>query len=294
MNEKALIIGGSGFLGSHVADALSESGYDVTIFDIVPSPFRKKEQGMIVGDIQNRDEVRNAVSGFQYVYHFAGIADIEEAQKDPIAAVRCNVLATTYILEACREHKIKRMIYASSVYVYSDQGSFYRSTKQASELLIENYQEIFGLDFTILRFGSLYGRRANDFNFIHNAIKQALVEGKITREGSGEEVRDYINVLDDLYKNSYIMITGTQTVRVKEVLIMIKEMFNNSIELDFIEGQKEDHYKITPYSFKPRIARKLTLNYHYDIGQGILDTIYDTYKRLSQEGCNMRFDSLFK
>jgi len=304
MSNKVIVIGGSGFLGSHVADALSESGFDVKIFDKVHSPYLRTDQRMIVGDIQNFDEMRNAIRGSHYVYHFAGIADIQEAQENPIATVKSNILATAYILDACREFKVKRFVYASSIYVYSDQGSFYRSTKQASELLIENYHEIFQLDFTILRFGSLYGRRANDFNFIYHAIRQALLEGKITREGSGEEIRDYMNVLDaarasvvvldDHHKNAYVMIAGTQTMRVKDLLLMIKEMFNNAVEIDFVEAKKEGHYEITPYSFKPRVGKKLILNSHYDLGQGILDTIYDTFKRLTKEGLKIKLESLLK
>ena len=105
-------------------------------------------------------------------------------------------MGTMYILEACRAFNIKRFIYSSTIYVYTAHGSFYRSTKQACELLIDNYRQEYGLDFTVLRYGSLYGKRANHFNFIHNSIKQALIEGKITRKGDGTEKRAYINIID--------------------------------------------------------------------------------------------------
>ena len=72
----------------------------------------------------------------------------------------------------------------------------YRSSKQSCELPLENYQKEFNLNFTILRYGSLYGSRANDFNFIRNSIRQALLEGIIVRNGNGEEIRDYINIVD--------------------------------------------------------------------------------------------------
>lgn len=297
---KALVFGGSGFLGSHVADALTASGYDVTIFDKRDSVYRKKEQKLITGDIQNQTEVNECIKNADIVYHFAGTADILEAQNNPVETVKNNILAAAYILDACREYKIKRFVYSSSIYVYSDKGSFYRSSKQAVELLIENYSEIYGVDFTILRFGSLYGRRANEFNYIYNAIKQALTEGRIIRNGGGTEIRDYVNVLDaarasikileDEYRNSYVMVTGTQTIRVADLLLMIKEMLNNSIEVEFNDGKMPGHYEITPYSFKPRVAKKLILDYHYDLGQGILDCIYDTYKQLSQDGIKTKFD----
>jgi len=300
MSNKALVIGGSGFLGSHVADALSESGYEVYIFDKLESLYLRDKQKMIVGDILDIDAVRSSIYGCNYVFHFAGIADIQEAQINPIETVKNNILATTYILDACLNSKVLRFIYASSIYVYSEQGSFYRSSKQASELLIENYSEVYNLPYTILRFGSLYGKRANHFNYIYNTIYQALTQGKIIRKGDGKEIRDYVNVLDaaracikvleDEYYNSYVMITGTQTIRVADLLKMIKEMLNNSIEIEFSDEKMLGHYDITPYSFKPRVAKKLILDYHYDLGQGILDCIYDAYKKLSEEGINLKIN----
>lgn len=297
---KALVFGGSGFLGSHVADALTSAGYEVTIFDKRDSVYRKKEQKLITGDIQNQAEVNECIKNADIVYHFAGTADILEAQNNPVETVKNNILSAAYILDACREYKIKRFVYSSSIYVYSDKGSFYRSSKQAVELLIENYSEIYGVDFTILRFGSLYGRRANEFNYIYNAIKQALTEGRIIRNGGGTEIRDYVNVLDaarasvkileNEYRNSYVMVTGTQTIRVSDLLLMIKEMLDNSIDVEFNDEKMVGHYEITPYSFKPRVAKKLILDYHYDLGQGILDCIYDTYKQLSKEGIETKFD----
>ena len=291
MNKKVVVFGGSGFLGSHVADALTAKGYSVVVFDRAPSPHLASGQTMVVGDILDRESVREAVRGADYVYHFAGIADIAEAKNKPVETVQFNVMGTMYILDACREFGIKRFRYASTVYVYSELGSFYRSSKQACELFIENYQKAYGLEFTIFRYGSLYGRRANNFNFIHNAIRQALTEGKIERKGDGNEVRDYINVLDaarasvevlddEEFRNSYLMITGTQTTKVREILEMIREMMHNQVELNFLNETFDEHYEITPFSFKPRIAKKYVSRYYHDLGQGVLDCIYDVYEEL--------------
>jgi len=290
---KVIVFGGAGFLGSHTADALTKEGYQVTIFDIKPSKYLQESQKMIVGDMSADEQVSNAISGMDYVYHFAGIADIKEAQDDPIATVKANVLSTIYILDACVKHKVKRFLYASTIYVYSEHGSFYRSSKQSCELFIENYQKVHDLDYTVLRYGSLYGRRANHFNFLGNAIHQALTEGKITRKGDGKEIRDYINVLDaarisakivdDIeYKNSYLMLTGTQTIKIKELLNMIREMLGNQIEIEYTPTSMEAHYEITPYSFRPRVAKKVVSEYYHDLGQGVLDVIYDKYKNLNQ------------
>ena len=292
--KKIVVFGGSGFLGSHVSDELTRNNYEVVIFDLNESPYLLPNQKMVKGNILDRNLVRKTIKGSYAVYHFAAIADLKEARDNPIDTVSFNVLGTTYILEACREFNIKRFIYASTIYVYSNHGSFYRSSKQACELFIENYQKEYGLTFTILRYGSLYGSRANDFNFIKNCIREALLNQKIIREGDGEEIRDYINILDAAgasvealsmeYENSYLMITGSQTMKVKELLIMIKEIFNDEIKIEYLNKSFEGHYKITPYSFKPKVAKKLTPTNYHDLGQGILDLIYSMHQELIDEG----------
>ena len=161
--RKAVVFGGSGFLGSHVADALTDEGFQVTIFDRQQSPYLQKQQNMVLGDIMDLSDILKVMRNVDVVYHFAGIADINEANEKPLEAVKQNILGTSNILEACKQAKVSRFIFASTVYVYSEHGGFYRSTKQACELLIENYSKLHDLDFTILRFGSLYGKRANEF-----------------------------------------------------------------------------------------------------------------------------------
>lgn len=285
----AIVFGGSGFLGSHVADALTNAGYDVTIFDIKESSYLQKGQKMIVGNILDRAAVEKAVRGCDIVHNFAGVADIEEAEKKPIETVENNILGNTFVLEACRVNNVKRFVFASSVYVYSNAGSFYRSSKQACELIIEDYHKVFGLPYTILRYGSLYGPRANERNYIYKILKQAITEGKITSFGKGEDLREYIHVEDAArcsveilskeFENQYVILTGAQPMRRKDLLIMVKEMLGNKIELEFLPTESNLHYVITPYTFNPRIAKKFATNYYLDLGQGLLQCLKDIYKR---------------
>jgi len=280
---KAVVFGGSGFLGSHIADALTKEGHDVTIFDLQPSNYLKEKQKMVVGDILDQKAVDKAVKGCSLVYHFAALADIETAHLKPLQTVEYNVLGTTMILEACRKNKVKRFVFASTIYVYSDAGSFYRSSKQACELIIENYNEVFNLPYTILRYGSLYGPRADEKNWIHKVLKQATTDGKITRHGDGEEIREYIHVEDaaklsvDIlskeFENENVIITGNQPMKIKDVLVMVKEILGNKIDLEFIPTESSIHYEITPYSFKPKVAKKLVGSRFYDLGQGILECL---------------------
>jgi UDP-glucose 4-epimerase len=294
MKEKVVVFGGSGFLGSHVADILSEEGFQVVIFDLEHSRYIRNDQKMVIGSILNRDLIREVIKGAKFVYHFAAIADIKEAQEKPVETIEINILSTTYILDACREYGVQRFIYGSTIYVYSEHGSFYRSTKQASELIIENYKKIYSLNYTILRYGSLYGPRANHFNFINKVIIQALKQRKIVREGNGEELREYIHIKDAArasveilskeFRNANIMITGTKSMRIRDLLAMIKEIFNEKIEIEYTNIILESHYSITPYTFKPKVAKKYQLNYYHDLGQGILDQIYFNYERLISDG----------
>lgn len=284
---KAIVFGGSGFLGSHVADALDDAGYEVTIYDIRPSSYLRSSQKMVIGNVLDEKMVEEVVRDNEIVYNFAGIADIDEASRRPLDSVKFNILGSSVILEACRKAHVKRFVFASSLYVYSKTGSFYRSTKQACELLIENYQEVFGLPYTILRYGSLYGPRADERNAIYCFVKQALEEKKITRYGDGEELREYIHVhdaaqgsieiLSDEFKNQNVILTGNQQMRIKDLLNMIKEMLDNKISIEFLPPNENFHYEITPYTFAPKIGKRLTSKTYLDLGQGILETIYELY-----------------
>jgi len=290
--SKILVIGGSGFLGSHVSDDLSKRGYEVTIFDLHKSEYLRKDQKLVIGSISDTKLLEKTIRGKDYVYHFAGIADIHEATLDPVETININVLATTNILDICVKHKIKRFMYASTIYVYSNHGSFYKTSKQCSELIIENYTETHNIKSTIMRYGSLYGKRANHFNSIMKMIKQAIEEKKIVRSGNGNEVRDYIHIEDaakisgDLLESKdkleHVMITGNQTMKIKEIVNMINEMMSNQIEIFYTNESLDEHYQITPYNFKPNVARKYNVDYTHDLGQGILECIYDIYQQIKK------------
>ncbi|MFH0779325.1 MAG: NAD(P)-dependent oxidoreductase [Parcubacteria group bacterium] len=287
--KKIIVFGGSGFLGSHVADTLANHGYEVTIFDINESLHLKSNQRFIKGDITDKTQIEQAIIGQDAVYNFAGIADIDEASENPVKTITTNIIGNTNILEVCRINEIKRYVFASTIYVYSNSGSFYRTSKQACELIIEEYNRKYGLNFTILRYGSLYGPRANGKNSMYNFVKQAMENGKIIRHGDGNELRDYIHVydasqlsvriLDEEFRNQHVILSGQQKIKIKDLLLMIKEMLNNKVELEFREqGQSSHHYNITPFEFAPKLAKKITGYTHIDLGQGILDLMNTLYK----------------
>jgi len=288
MKEKVVVIGGSGFLGSHLADALTEAGYGVSIYDVRPSPWLRPDQEMILGDIQDEEALRGCIAGARYVYHLAGITDIGEAANSPRATVEQNVIGSTAVLDACLHAAVERVLFASTLYVYSQQGSFYRVSKQAVELLIEAYHERFGLEYTILRYGSLYGPRAQEWNGLKRYVTQAVREGRIDYPGTGEERREYIHVMDAArlsmdalapdYTNQCLTLTGTQILNSRELLHMVQEILGGKVEIKFNPEQRNpEHYEMTPYRFTPRVARKIVPNVFVDIGQGILDLVEEVY-----------------
>ena len=287
--KKAIVFGGAGFIGSHVADALSDANYKVTIFDIKKSEYLKETQTMIVGNINDQNAVSDAIKGNQIVFHFSGIADLDDCLNNPYKAAEVNILGTIAILDACVNHSIERLIFASSAYVYSANGGIYKNTKQSCELFIETYYDKFNLNYTIIRYGSLYGPRSDTKNSIHRLLKDALETKEIIYHGTGEEKRDYIHVSDaanltldilsEQYKNNYVLLTGTQTLYYKELLTMISEILNNEITITYKENTRDAHYTITPYSFQPKTAKKLICNPFTDFGQGLIELLQELHNK---------------
>lgn len=280
---KVLITGGSGFLGSHIADAVSHAGHEAVIFDRRKSPWLQKGQSMIVGDVLDAAAVRRAAESCDAVYHLAAVADIAEAMDHPRRTVDVNIIGTLNLLEAAREIALKRFILASSVYVYSNQGSFYRTTKQTCEQLVSDYQERFGLEFTVLRFGSLYGPRADHTNYIRTLLSQALAERRVEHYGTGDEVREYIHVLDAAamsidvlapeFANQFIHLTGRERMTSREMLTMIREILGKDVAISFKATDQEGHYLQTPYNYTPRLGRRLTRGTYIDLGLGLLECL---------------------
>jgi len=294
---KAIVIGGSGFVGSHLADALSEAGHEVTVFDRLPPPYARADQKCIEGDILDLDSVRQAVYGQDVLYHFAGLADIDEALARPMDTVLLNVLGCVNVLEAARLSGIKRFVFASTIYVYSEAGGFYRVSKQACESYIEEYQRRFGLNYTILRYGTLYGRRADSRNSVYRYLRQALTDRKITVQGTGDEMREYIHVedaaraavqiLSDEFENQNVILTGHHPMRFRDLLNLIREIVGEDVQIELLAppaNHDSGHYNLTPYTFRPKIGKKLVGNYYLDMGQGLLDCLDEIYRSAAGQG----------
>lgn len=289
---KVIVFGGSGFLGSHVADELTRTGHSVTIFDRITSPYLGPKQKMVIGDILDASGVSSAMRGHDVAYNFAGLADLNASIERPKETFELNVLGNINILEAAAKAKLKRYVYASTVYVFSEKGSFYGISKRASEKVIEEYAKQTELPFTILRYGSVYGPRCDAKNRIYRLLRQALESGKITFQGNGEEEREYIHVRDaarlsvailkEKFVNQHIMLTGTERYKYRDLLKIIKEIMHERVQVIYLNEDYKGHYSLTPYSFSPNISHKLVANPFTDFGQGLLETIEDIYRQMDK------------
>jgi UDP-glucose 4-epimerase len=290
MISKVVVVGGSGFIGSHVADYLSDAGYQVTIYDKTKSEWLRNNQEIVIGDVQDSEKLNQTIAGAEVVYNFAALADINQALEQPLKTVNINILGNLNVLEACRIHGVKRFIYASTIYVHSREGGFYRCSKQSSEHYVEEYQKTYGLDYTILRYGSLYGPRADSTNGLFRIVDTALKTGKIQYKGDINSMREYIHVedaarasisiLDREFKNESIVLTGQEPMRVFDLLKMLSEILNfseNSVE--FTEERYNSHYIRTPYAYQPKLGRKYIPPTHVDLGQGLLQIIGEIDKK---------------
>jgi|TARA_B100000959_G_C14956689_1_gene614050 UDP-glucose 4-epimerase len=282
--DKVVVLGGSGFIGSHIADCLSDRGYQVTIFDRTESSYLRPDQNMVIGDILDTDLLGRTIKGAEFVYNFAGLTDLNQALDNPVKTIEVNILGNIYALEACRIHKIKRYVYASTMYVYSREGGFYRCSKQSSEHYIEEYQSVYNLDYTILRFGSIYGPRADETNGMYSIVNSALKTGRVQYKGDIESVREYIHVedaalasvkiLQPSYKNESIILTGQESIHINDLLKMIAEILKlDDDSIEFMEEKYNGHYVRTPYAYQPKLGRKYIPSSHVDLGQGLLQII---------------------
>ena len=229
--KKAVVVGGSGFIGSHVADRLTYVGYHVIVYDKMKSQWLQPQQEMVVGDVLDSDKLKQVIADAEVVYNFAALADLNQALKQPVKTVNINVLGNINVMEACLAQQVERFIYASTVYVHSSEGGFYRCSKQASEAYVEEYQKTYGLDYTILRYGSLYGPRSDETNGLYRIVKSAIDNGFVTYEGDIGAMREYIHVddaarasveaIEDEFKNESIVLTGQEPMRVVDLLKML-------------------------------------------------------------------------
>ncbi len=246
---RVLVTGGSGFIGSHVVDKLRARGHQPVIYDLRPSPWHERRTvEEVFGSITDREALERALHSCDAVAHLAAVADVNDVHAEPEDAERVNARGTVTVLEACRRAGVKRIVYASTIWVYSDcaeesvdedtllpaPSHLYTSTKLAGELYCKAYQELYGIDYTILRFGIPYGPRAREAAVIPAFVGKALRGEPLTLAGDGLQSRRFVYVEDladgvalgcsDVASNRVYNLAGEENVTIKQIAESIQRL----------------------------------------------------------------------
>ena len=263
---KITVLGGSGFLGSHLCDLLSEKNFNVTIFDKNKSKYKNKKQRFIKGDILDKQALSKAINGADYVFNFAGAANMDYLKFDPLKTVKYNILGTVNALEISAKFKIKKFIHASTIYAILKR-KFYGRSKKAAEDYVEEFNKKYNLNFTILRFGSIYGPGAGSDNGVRQILENLLHRNKLIYKGTSNSIRRYIYVKDAAkltiqslskkYNNKYLVITGAKKVKASYFFKILSFLFKIP-KKKIINLKNKNNYNIKPTLFKPRSGKILT------------------------------------
>lgn len=222
---KILILGADGFLGSNLAKSLlAEKKYEIRAFDLFKDGISRNLAGLekkleiFPGNFLNREDLRKALKGIDYVFHFVSLTTPGSSMNDPLIDVDTNIRGTVVLLDECAKAKVKKIIFPSSG------GGIYGNQKKEllgendqqnpispytiSKLAIEKYLEYFwlnrGLSYLVLRYSNPYGPGQNVVGsqgiipIFLNLAKQGKL---ITIFGDGENIRDYI-FIDDAIENT--------------------------------------------------------------------------------------------
>ncbi len=201
MSKNILVTGGCGFIGSHIVDCLVKKKFNVTILDLILP--KRKDVKFIKGSILNKPLVDKSLKNIDFVFHLAAVSDVNKVKNIPSKTIETNIIGTTNLLEAARKKKIKKFIFASSYYSYGDAGNLYTTSKTASELVIKNYNLLFGIEYTIIRYSTAYGPRNRNVDAISIFVDRALKNLNLIILGDGNQKRNYVHV-EDLAKGSMI------------------------------------------------------------------------------------------
>jgi len=279
MKKRCLVTGASGFIASNLVHHLSQKGFLISLFDQKKPKYSIRNQKFYLADIKDSKALERATKKIDVIFHFAASADLIKSNENPFLAIDDNISGTVNVLKACVKNKIKKIIFASSIYAISEQGEIYSRTKLASEMIIESICKKYNIKFVILRFGTVYGERANNFNTVKNFIEQAKKNKKIYRNTQGKELRSYINVKDVVkiifllnqkrFENNYFNIFGNKKITVRKLLNIIKDKIPGTKIFYSKKDNRKFNYKTDPFTYKLRKGKPVKLGKYIDLEEGL-------------------------
>lgn len=260
MKKKIIVTGGAGFIGSHIAKRLVQTGHDVVVVDNLVTGFEEnipKGATFIKGDVSDKSTIESLPRNTDAVLHLAAQSSGEVSAENPDLDLKANTLSTLYLLQWCKENHVPRFVYASSMAIYGNVThnpvsedcpceplSFYGISKLSSEHYIRHYASE-GLNTTCFRMFSVYGPGQNMTNMKQGMVSiflAYLVKGEqIWVKGSGDRFRDFIYIDDVVdawcsclentktWKKTYNLATGKKTT-VRELVEKEIQQFGKGTE----------------------------------------------------------------
>lgn len=267
---KVGVIGGSGFIGSHIVDRLIKEKHDVTNFDIM-SPHRTDVRHIMI-DLFDFHKLTIALAGdFDAIYLLAAMSNVNDVHRNPLEAGYLNIQGAINVMEVLRRIGKGRLIFASTVWVYmlaketdvnettallpSAVNHPYTASKIAAEMYMGSYQKLYNNEFTILRYGIPYGPRGRAGTVIANFVNKALRKEPIYIDGDGSQYRSFIYVEDlaegnvaalkEAAKNKVYNLDGMRPITIKEIADTVVRL---------IPGTKVEYKPGRPGDFKGKVA----------------------------------------
>jgi UDP-glucose 4-epimerase len=261
--SRVLVTGGSGFIGSHVVDKLTDAGFEPRIYDLRPSPHHQAGSvDTVVGDLFDGETLRAAMEDCDAVVHLAAYADVGIVAEQPLDAEKCNSRGTLAVLEAARATGT-RVVYGSTIWVYGASGEgvidedspiglpdhLYTASKLAGEMYCTSYAELYDVPCVILRFGIPYGPRARPSAVIPIFVSKALAGEPLTIAGDGLQTRRFIYV-EDLAEGVVAAVeagadgrvynlAGDETVTIRELADTVSDLVGDT-EIVHTPGRSGD------------------------------------------------------
>ncbi|WP_456324758.1 UDP-glucuronic acid decarboxylase family protein [Desulfonauticus submarinus] len=298
-NKKILVVGGAGFIGSHLVEKLLKQGNEVVVLDNFSSGRPENLKGLDVRVIYHDIIDKITLSGFDQIYHLASLASPVFYQKYPVETALSNSVGTYNLLVEAQKHK-SRILFTSTSEIYGDPlehpqketywgnvnsigiRSCYDESKRLGETLMMDFYREYGVEIRIARIFNTYGprMRSDDGRVIPNFINQALTNKPITIYGTGRQTRSFCYV-DDLVEglirlmnSDYVgpvNLGNPKEMTVLELAQMIKKLTNSKSKIVFKKLPKDDPTKRRP---NINVAKKiLKWRPKKDLKGGLKETI---------------------
>lgn len=272
--NKALVIGGNGFIGSHLADRLIEDKWDISVLDIQKRRYGSTpdQVNYIQGDLNQLYLVREALVDVDVVFHLAWASIHEIANQDPAADISANLIPSIHLIEACRNAGVRRFVFISSGgTVYGPAESLpileshpkrpvngYGITKLMVEKYLQMFNHLYGLDYAVLRPSVPYGPRQNPLGrqgavavFLYRVANRL----PITIWGDGSISRDYFYISDlvaalllvadqPISGERVFNIGGSKEISLNDLLVQVEETVGEKAVVKFEPSRKFDAPRI--------------------------------------------------